>query len=291
MKRAAWPILSGTVVIALAVVCYLLTIPTTHVDNGRLARLVVTSTGLPALKAKPSGAVVTAANDPFSVARTAARNHPHSTGGYSATWTGSKSSAVGASLVVEQLPTSALARSAASEAGALYLKKTAFTSESLALKSRFTVPSIPGSAGAIFAKPASKSTQAVVAEVVVFHFGRAAVLESLLQTVAAKNGAESLAIREERQLVAVEPTLSLAVTTRPVVASSIFGVVTAVLAASVGFGPGAVREARSRRQARRVERERQQYRVRGHKTLRRHASPAPPGFARPRRRGPWSSRR
>jgi hypothetical protein len=84
----------------------------------------------------------------------------------------------------------------------------------------------------------------------------------------------ALARKENALLERSEPGFSLLQTTRPLALSVIYGLITLLVAGLILIAPGLVRRRRGRRQARRDEQTRYEYRARGGKAMRRRRPPA-----------------
>jgi hypothetical protein len=266
---------SGTLralaVVVVAAVGFVVFIPTTRVNGADFSSLVVPHTGISQLVAKPEQwQAVPLRSSQFPALKGAAARAPQETGGWSALWGGSSTNVADyAELLVTQLPSAAEARTVQGDMEAVYLKPTAWSSQSLARTSMFHLATLPHSEGAMFAKAKTTSGPGASLATITFSLGHVAALEFVELSTPARAAAAGLAQREVAVLNRVEPRLSLARTVLPPVASLVYWLVAATLGLAAVFIPILVSQARARNQAR----QRYQYAARGSKLLRRRAAP------------------
>lgn len=243
-------VLATLVLLAVAVVGYVLWIPMQRPSRAALARLVVT-TPVHGFKAAPSVAAPSASSSAISVLKTAAKQTPGETGVYSVDWKGTKAKS-SASLVVAVLPTLALAKSAQQEANKEFTAQDALTGDGYGYGGAITDASVPGARGAYFLpgttptlKPTGKR-----ADLLVFRLQRVIGLVSVAGTGAASSvAASAVATAEYDHLSTVGASPRVAKTVFPLVATIVYAGVALVALAVLEASPSAVAAARRRRHA------------------------------------------
>jgi hypothetical protein len=273
---SVWRLLAA-VVVGFAVVGYVVFVKTTRTDGTRLSALVISQTGVGALKSKPVDAeFVAPTKSAFAAVKKAAASDPEETGGYGREWSGSTASGDAATQLVELLPTSGQAKAARTEAEAEYTDAAALKAARTTVTAHFSVPGVAGAFGVRVATAKSSTASATIGTAVVFQQGRVIAVEYLQSSTGGLSQADATAIAQSEHalLARREPGFSLTQTTRPPMLSVVYGLVTVVVATLILTVPGLVRRRRARRQARHIEQTRYEYRARGGKAMRRRRPPA-----------------
>jgi hypothetical protein len=273
---SVWRVLAA-VVVGLAAVGYVVFVKTTRTDGTSLSALVISQTGVAALKSKPVDAeYVAPKKSAFAAVKKAAASDPDETGGYGKEWSGSTASGDAATQLVELLPTSGQAKAARTEAEAEYTDAAALKAAGTTVTAHFSVPGVSGAFGVRVATATSSTSSATTGTAVVFQQGRVVAVEYLQSSTGGLSQADATAIAQSEHalLARREPGFSLTQTTRPAVLSVVYGLVTVVVATFILTVPGLVRRRQARRQARHIEQTRYEYRARGGKAMRRRRPPA-----------------
>jgi hypothetical protein len=266
-KRAA------LVLVALvgAAVVYVVWIPVHAADADRLRSLIVShpATGF---VARPEDAEpVPTGSSPFAEVKTAARQTPEGTGGYSVEWKGKVDKKAIASVLLTLLPSTHAAGKVRAQAVKEYLEPTTLQTAGYTLGPRFSVTSVPGARGATFL-PASGSTSTEPTSAVVLRVHHAVAVAVVETKQSAVRSEVSALARDEYRLLARTATgFSLASTTAPLVASVVYWGVVVVLIAATLTAPSVVRTVRRRRRVAREEALRRQRLSRGRKVVKRRA--------------------
>jgi hypothetical protein len=271
------PELLATVIVALGATGYVVFVQGSRVDRGHLATLIVPRTGSKVLKSKPvESQYVDPGKSGFAAMKKAAVVNPTETGGYGREWSGSTTSGDVATQLVEVLPTAAQAKVVRTEAVAEYSDSSTLAAQHTTVTARFHVPTVPGAFGVSFATAKSTTTDAATGSAIVFRVGRVVSVGYVESTTGGLDpaNAESLARAEHVLLEKSEPGFSMVQTTRPLALSVVYGVVTALAVGLVLVLPLGIRRRRVRRQAKREEQARHEYRARGGKAMRRRRPPA-----------------
>ena len=255
--RRAWPgvVARAVVVLVVAGIGYQLVVPVTSTIRARLSRLVITRTGATAFP----GAPTTAAEEPTSTGsvaavEAAAKAHPAQTGLYVASWSSKASATSGMAVVTFLLPDAATAGRARAQLAASQLSTGAFGNSGLTRTGAWAPPGIPAASGSLYGPTKGSKTTGRVA-VTVWQTDRVVALVEAATTAGPPQAAASSAARAEAaHLAAVTPGFTLAVTRRPVVASSLWAAGTLAVALLAAGGPVAYRR-RRRRRARALEEE------------------------------------
>ncbi len=264
-------------VVVLAAVGYVVFVQSTHLDRKSLAALVIDQTGVTALKSKPVEAeFVSPEKSAFAAVKKAAAADPDETGGYGKEWAGSTASGDAATQLVEILPTSAQAQQVRAEAEAEYTDASSLKAAHTTVTARFTVPTVAGAFGVSLATAKSSTASASSGSAIVFQQGRVVAVAYLQSSTGglSRTDATAIARAEHVLLEQREPAFSMTQTTRPLLLSVIYGLVTLLVVGLILIVPGLVRRRRARRQARREEQARYEYRARGGKAMRRRRPPA-----------------
>ena len=296
-----WRVLRAAVVVAAGAVVWVVVLPSRHVVPDHMAALTVRQPNIGGLVAKPATAKALApSKSTVAAVRRAAKAHPAHTGIYEVGWASppKASPQENAGLLVQLLPTPALARQVLSGVRHQYSSSRSVGGSNYRLEAHFAVPGVPGAEGLTYAisaaSPASSSpAPAGTADVVTFREGSVAVLELLQSTGKAPStaGVVTLARAELAAVRRAGPAISLAVVRRPMVPAIGTGVGVVVVGAGVVFLPehlvGRRRRKRARRQQHERERALDQVRAGGRRTVRRHQAPAWRRQAHGPRRGPF----
>ena len=282
--RTRTRLIASALVIVLAAVGWLAFVSSTSAVPSRLSALVIADPGLPGLKAEPGGRRPIAANVlPFPPAAKATGGGAD-TGGYAASWQTSAKSAAGATtanVLLELLPDRSSAGHVRTTAVQRYTDPKALAQSSLAVTSHFTVPGVPGAAGIALASTRTGASTGT-GYAVTFQLDRAVAIEFVQAAsgTAGRGDTATMARAEYRLLRHAEPGFSLAVTSRPLVASLVYWAVAVALAGSLLLVPWWLGRRRTRLALKQQARVHYEIRSRGRKAVRRHQTPA---WARPRR--------
>lgn len=274
----------AAVVLLVAGVCWDVFLVDQHVVPGRMAALAVRDPHVPGIRSTPAAARnLPASSSTVAAVRQAAKRHPAHTGIYEIGWQGAGTtpSAANVGLLVQLLPSPALATSVLGDVHRQYGAKRSAGTATYTKTASFRVRGVPGAQGIVYAVTAtSGSAGAGTADVVSFRDGPVVVLE-LLQTAGPAiptSQAVALAHREDALLQRVGPDRSLQVDSRPLGWSIglAAGAVAAALAAV--FLPewitGRAERRRRHRERRAHDRAEAERRARGRRTVRRHRAPA-----------------
>jgi hypothetical protein len=262
------------VVLVVAAVGYQLVIPQQHLDRGRLAQLVVTSPGVREFDVKPTGAAEQkASSSGLKALVAAAARHPSSTGVYSIEWTGKGTKDV-AGVIVFLLPDEADAAATLAQVKAQQLGKASYSQDSLTRSSTFSVPGVPGSSGSFY-EMSKKTTTPVDLAATVFRSGDIVAVAEGIKAKETQADTETVTRAEYAHLRALGPGFTLSPTTRPVVASAVWVVVSVAAALLAGLLPVVVGRSRRNRRRRRQEELDRLIVVRGQTIAKRRRSPGP----------------
>ncbi len=238
----------GVVLIG-SVIGYLALIPQTHVVPSRLAQLVTIRPGVKAFDIKPTSSLVQpVAKSGIKPLEAAARQFPAETGIYSRIWRPSSNAAAATEIIAFLSPTTTTARSVYQLLNTQQLGAKSYAASSLTRRSTFQVPGIAGSSGATYSSSAKSTTATANPTLgeVVFRIGRVVTLTETLSTSSAQSSVQVIARSEAAQLRSVGPGFTLAATTYPIAASSVWAIVTLVLLLIVGYLPFALPRWRQR---------------------------------------------
>lgn len=279
------------VVVVLAAVGYFLFIPQNHIERSLLSRLVVAHTTYSAVPAKASlSEPINPAQSTFSATRQAGKRDPGGTGMYAREWFISSQGPPEVGVVLQMLPDAATARTVYESEVKQLPTKPSLTQETPTESRRFSVPGVAGAQGISWTlddATASKPTPIGSSYTVVYRVGQVVVSELMVTTSPTPNRSAVVAdTKAEAKLVArLGPGFSMVRTTRPLVASLVYGAGAVVVAVGVVLLPEPLVALAGRRRERREQREqrraREQYLARGRRTVRRQRAPA---WSQPRRR-------
>ncbi len=248
-RTPAFAAARAVVVLAVAVVGYQAIVPTTHVIRTRLARLTVSTPGIPAYNGKPASASEQpAAQTQLKTVIAAAKQAPAATGAYAVLWQPSQSSFAG--LAIFLLPTKAQAAATLSELRTQQLATGANASNGLTRRSTFTVSGIPGSGGAVFTPTTASSASPTTLAISVSQYGKVVAVSEVASATHAQTDATTLAVNEFAHLRQVEPGFTLKVVRRPLEGTALWAAATLALVIIVAFGPIAWKRMARRRQQR-----------------------------------------
>jgi hypothetical protein len=249
-RRARFAIARALVVLVVAAVGYQAVVPTTHVVRGRLARLVVSKSGVAAYDKTPGRAGAQSdAQTGLAAVTAAAKQSPNRTGLYSIEWSPTQNS--GAAVIAFLLPSNSTATTTLAQIRTQQLAAGSYSSNSLTRTSTYSVTGVPGSYAAAYA-PSSKGAGAPPGlTVTAFRYGRVvAVTEVATSDSTARANADTITRGEYANLRHLGTGFSLSVTRRPVVATTLWAAGAIVLAALTALAPVWLRRrARRRRQA------------------------------------------
>lgn len=277
-------VLRAAVVVVLAAVGSFLYIRQTRVDTKLLDRLVITGT---ALREVPAKAVlsqpIAASQSTFAATRKAARRDPDATGMYAREWYVSSSGPPEVGVVLQLLPDDATARTVYSAVVKELKTAPTLTGETATAAETFSVPGVAVSRGVSYVlDDSTTSAHAPVGTsyTVAYRVGRTVVSELMVTTSTVRdNAAVDTDTRAGARILALrEPGFSMVRSHWPWEATLIYAGGAVVVAAALVFAPeflvGRSRRRRQRHQERELRRAREQYLVRGRRTVRRQRAPA-----------------
>jgi len=250
-RTATFAVGRGLVILVAAAVGYQFVIPTHHVDRNRLSLLAIAKPGIAAFeKVKAQSGVRSDAQTGLSSLTSAAKKSPNRTGLYSIEWAPSQTSAAG--VVAFLLPDEQSAKAAVTEIDKQQLSPNANAANSLKRTDTFTVPGVPGSAGAVFS---SSSKNVPSLSTTLISYGRVVSLAEVIGTPStAKPDSITLTVKQYAHMRNVEPGFTLSPTRYPTVATIVWAAGAAVLALLAAFVPILWRRrAEKRRRAREAE--------------------------------------
>ncbi len=245
----------AVLVLVVAAVGYQQVIPITHVARGRLARLVVTRSGVKEFDTKPAQAVeLPVAKTGLSVLEGAGKKSPDASGSYLVAWTGP-----GANNALETVafvaPSADVAKRLEAQVVSTNLSAQALSSSSLKRLSTFTVPGAPGSAGSLYGSSTATAGASQLA-VTAVQVDRVVTVSEALNPTSAETDSKTATVTEYRHLQAAIPGFTLKVVHRPLTATILWAAGAVLIAVLVALSPATVGRVRRRRQARREAEER-----------------------------------
>lgn len=279
-----WRVLAGVVLLALAIVGYVLWIPARHPNGAKLSALATTRP-VSGFRSDPRTAAPAPAKSSLAAVKAAASATPGQTGIYTVDWKGEAKDA-DASLVVLATPTAADARAVHADASDTYLRQTSFTRTGYGYGGVLHVGAVPGSSAAYYLAGTSPTTTKSTkrTDVVLFRVERVVVVVVVTDTgTRAGPAADAMAAAAYRHLLQVGGRPTLAETSYPAVATVVYVVVAVVVIAAVELAPGGVALVRRRRQVAFEAALRRERASRGSKVVKRHASRPGAGRAHARR--------
>jgi len=271
------------VVVVLAVVVYLLVIPTSQKNEDLLGRLVIGRSSAPGVPSKPSGSqAVPPSTSTFGPVKQAAKGHPGQTGIYEREWDVTASAPPEAGLILEYLPDDSSAAATEAVVRQKVLSKAPTSNgETSSAPKRFAIPGVAGATAVSYAlTDAATKKPAGFSYATDFRSGRAVVDELMVTTSASRSTAAAIedAQAEHALLLREAPGFSLSPTRYPTVASIVFVIIALLVVLAAYFGPELAVSARDRqrahREAKHQEQIRSQYRARGRRAVARHRAPA-----------------
>ncbi|HTW98986.1 MAG TPA: hypothetical protein VMD59_09425 [Acidimicrobiales bacterium] len=279
------------VLVALGIGGYFLFIPRSVPLLGRLSSLVVQQPGIAGLRSTPqsSSAVPNADSGSLTALSAAFASSPDKTGSWDIVWTkaGASLSAWQASLLVDEMPSSAGAKTLRGELDSEYVQKDTYLGEHYAETASFSVPGADArgvaTIGMTYARPKSKTEAAGTTTAITMQVGRADAVVFVQTPRATRTGATKLAAAEIALLEAREPGFSLVGTQFSLLSSLVWWIVTLAVVAAAVITPKLALRARDRRLAHAAALARSQVQMRGQKVLRRRGSARRATAGRPRR--------
>ena len=170
-----------------------------------------------------------------SVVRRAGTSSPTETGSYQVAWRGrSKTSETG--IMVELLPSSALARSARNQLVYQYSNPKKLTAETLTLTGKFKVAGLPGAFGATYTQKSSSTSSASSSKIyiVLFQVNRVAAFGLTESSDSASTSTSRDPLPSpKRACLARQPGFVLTHEVRPVLRAVLFALVTLGLAGGI----------------------------------------------------------
>lgn len=272
------------VVVVLAGIGYSLFIPQTRPDDKQMAQLVISHSALSSVPRKAAlSQSIPASSSTFAVTRKVARQHPDETGLYGREWYVTSAAPPEVGVVLQLLPTPALASSVFSNVKTQLSKAPTLQGATVTSSVSFTVPSVPDAIGESYLlldSTAPSPTPVGTAYSAAYRVGRVVVSELIDSTSTTRSTTAMVSDVEAGAtlLARTEPGFSLDRTTYPMTASLVYGAAAVVLAAGVVVLPELFVSLHRRRRQRHHDRERrrarEQYAVRGRRTVRRQRAPA-----------------
>jgi hypothetical protein len=271
------------VVLALALAGFLLVIRSTHADHGLLGNLVIRRISISVLPSRPAYASsIPASDSPFKIIKDAAKKDPNRTGLYEKEWVtpSDKTGNLEAGVLVQLLPDSKTAGEVFTKSKKQFVTSPSLTGQTVSVGIPFSIPSVPGAFAEWHAMTSSSTNKSDgYAYTAVFQMNRVVVGEVLaFPTLRPLSDTTKIAEAEYALLVRGEPGFSMLRTTFPVLASVIWWVVAALVAAATFFvpewAPGMLQRRHASHVAKELDRARSQYRARGRRAVRRHRAPA-----------------
>jgi hypothetical protein len=291
MMRWKWRIARGVAVLVLAAVGFGVFIPQTRPDGKLLGRLVIAHTALSEVPHKAAlSQSVPPSQSTFAVTRAAAKRNPDNTGLYAREWYISSSGPPEVGVVVQRLPTVAQAKAVLGDIDKQLVTAPSLPDETAVDGAAFSVPGVPGGRGESFqlndsttaSKPPVGSSYTTA-----YRVGQVVVSELMVTTTTRRDDTPIDADSKAgyHLLLGKEPGFSMARTRLPLEASLVYLVGALVVAALAVLAPeftiGTLRRRRRLHQEREQRRAREQYLVRGRRTVRRRRAPA---WSQPRKR-------
>jgi hypothetical protein len=267
-------------ILAVGAITYAFFGTTNVVDGGRMARLVVPTTGIAQFETHPLEATFEPpSKSSVSPMKRAGETQPNETGAYQVTWRAKSSKTIEAGVLVQLLPTVTLARSVQHDLKNDYSEPKKITAAGLDVAHKFTVPGLPGAYGASFVeKSTTSSSVSTNLYVVLFQVNRvgAFVLLQSTSTAIGQQEVSSLAVSEARLLRDREPGFSLTHTVRPASRALWFGLGTLAAIAAILLLPvisGLVARRRENKEERNRVRAQRHVLSRGSKVMQRQRVP------------------
>lgn len=291
MRRWLLRVARGLVVLAAAGIVFQFWIPQSKFDRHRLAGLVITHTALHGVP--PTARIaesVPPAQSTFAATRHAGKAHPDATGIYAREWYLAANSPPETGVVIQVLPDSATAAKVLAGVRTQLTVRPSLQGEASGPPQRFVIPKVPEAQGASFSlTDASTPSKTLIgyAYKASFQVDRGVVSELIV------SDSPSFDLGPIRRDVAAGAGLlhragsglSLSRTDLPTMATTVFVVVSALLAVGVVLLPEPLVAWWRRRRQRKAEREdrraKEQYLARGRRNVRRQRAPA---WTQPRRR-------
>jgi hypothetical protein len=278
-------------VLVVAGIGYAFFIPVSKVDRHLLGHLVITRSAEPGVPAKAALAeAVPPAESTFAVTRKAAKTAPDATGLYAREWYLVADAPPEVGIIVQLLPDAARARTVFAEVRRQLATAPTLQGEKAAGPTSFSVPGVAGAIGYSFSlsdtvNPAKGTIGS--AYKAAYQVDRSVVTELMISTSPSRElGPIRADVRNGAALLRrAGPGFSFVRTTMPLVATIVYAVVAVAAALLAVAVPEFLVFWRRRRRERRLEREtrraREQYLVRGRRTVKRQRAPA---WSQPRRR-------
>ena len=235
-------------VLVVAAVAYQAVVPSNVAVRGRLARLVVSKTGVAAYdKTKAQSGEQNDTQTGLAAVTAAAKQSPDKTGVYSIEW--SPSADAGAGMIAILFPTDAEAVTGLAQIRTQQLAAGSYSSNALTRASTYVVAGVPGSSASVYRPSSKQAGSPPDLAVTAFRYGRVVAVSEVANTAAvAPRDVNTLTTGEYANLRQVGTGFGLTVTRRPVVATSLWAAGAVVLAAAAALGPVVRRRRRQKRQ-------------------------------------------
>lgn len=269
---------------ALAVAGFFLIVPLTHVSTVRMAAMAVRRSHVAGLPGRANASnLLPASTSALKAVQQAARRQPTETGSYSVQWTKGTSSDRSAVVLLARLPGLGSARTAEQQARVAYLEKGSFSSGTFARTSRYPLPTISGGEGAAFSSKGSSGSPALSLRASVFRVGKVVAVVFVDAPKDPKDATAALTAAEHHHLQGLPDPYPIAATTLPTVATIVYAILALSFVVALCLLPVLAAGMLERREERRAERIRYQYRSRGRKVLKSQVRGGPPVRKRARR--------
>ncbi|MGH9120693.1 MAG: hypothetical protein ACRDYC_01915 [Acidimicrobiales bacterium] len=247
-RRLAFAIWRALVVLLVGAISYALVVPYSHVHRKLMGGLIISRPPLPHYTDKTTvTAPQVVSQSGISVMKSAGQHSPDKTGLYSRVWQVSDTDATG--VIVGVLPTSAQARQAVNEVASSQLGANSFSSSMLTQSAQYVVPTIPGSHAALYVPSPGAAPGSL--GVMVFPFQKVWVAVDLLYSKNGQANLDKVAAAELQHVKQSAPGFSWKDEAYPAIETSVWGGVTVLIAALVGFGPAALQTIGRRREEKR----------------------------------------
>lgn len=246
-RRAGFACGRAFVVVVVAAVLYEVTVPSSHADRSRLARLVPSTSGLAAFaKAHPQAGEQDDTQTGLAALTAEAKRSPDRTGIYSVAWSASQTAGVG--VVAFLLPDERTAQTTLAQIRTQQMGTSTYATNSLDRTATSHVAGIADSYAATFepSEKAPKGTPSLAIDV--FRYGQIdAMAEAAGATSDVDTEASWLATREHALLQGAGGHFSMISTEYPVGVTAGWAAATTVLAAGFALVPVQLRRRREKR--------------------------------------------
>ena len=248
LRQTGFAVARALVVLVVAAVAYQAVVPSQVVVRSRLARLVLSKTGLAAYdKTKAQAGEQNDAQTGLAAVTAAAKQSPNKTGIYSIEWSPSQDS--GAGMIAILFPTEAEAETGLAQIRTQQLAAGSYASNALTRASTSAVAGVPASYVSVYRPSTKQAGSQPNLAVTAFRYGRVVAVSEVANTASvAPRDVNTITTGEYANLRGLGTGFGLSVTRRPVVATSLWAAGAVVLAAAAALGPVLRRRRREKRQ-------------------------------------------